>query len=1106
MSDVQIGALVGQLRMDMGNFMSDVNKATKAALGCEKQLHSLRRASLLAGRALDTMGRRAVQTARQIGLTTNSLDRLEDMIVRQANTSNLVAGLTVQNFANMKNGVRRHVVEMTKDVNTLRNETFLLRHAGKGVLIRGGNRGNGFAQAADHVARLQWGLKEVSSWLNRIATASFVMAANIGLASAAIGRMVFVTSKAAADLGELENKFRVLFKDATEDTARQIKEISRQMGGFSETELKQSATLFAGILQNVGLTNQELGQMSANLASIAVDIGSLYNISNQAAMEKLASALSGEIEPGREIGIIVDEATVKNAAKAMGIMNSELSQQVKTMIRYQLIVEATKNTQGDFARTINELTNQVKLLQSDFKDLMRELGLANTGAADIVGRVREIIRGMKEFVQNNRELVTQIMLTANRIAIVGIALVATLVLVPLLAQSLNLLVNTMRLVVFVGAQVNVMLAAMNVRLAATNSQALLMIGKFVRVAALIGALGYILKKSIDVAVKSMNDLGYKITLWDELKATIAGIIPGLLFFAKTMIKAGLEVGQKFAYNIAAAAYFAYNVIVDWVSKVPTLLSGLGDAIVRIVAGIMAVSKEEIKAGFADIGKIFSEFASINSDRWGPKAFKFAEDLVGVPGELATKFETEFDRVQKVVGDWFTDTGKFIGIWAKEAGKQVGSIAAEIGKDFAPMLKKMQQLIADSLSPDQESGFSKLFSALKDAYWRPISESIGEEAKISLEGFREALDRIKNSTREYDEVMAKAGITTGNAIEKNIENWRELIAMAIKARDAVGLYAASVKMQQELLAQQDAKSMPTLRIVDAETSRELYQQIMLYQNLQHEAMKAGDALVWEQATQALDELNSRTLVLNNSMQKLAQTGGKVFRGLTTGMQNFARQGLNVASAVSAGFENVANTFSSSLTENIYAAITGAISLKEAFRNVTMTVLESLAKTAIQIAVNYALASALSSLFMAQLGAEAMILAGLWNPAAILASIATLGAAAAIGSSAVTAALGTGMATNLGMRAGAAPIAGGATGLDTIPKTGVYRLHPGEKVQPAYDAVKSRQEREGGAGNGMGIVAILPESEVLKVMGSARGQKQIQLAVVSGVHRNTEMRRM
>jgi hypothetical protein len=146
-------------------------------------------------------------------------------------------------------------------------------------------------------------------------------------------------------------------------------------------------------------------------------------------------------------------------------------------------------------------------------------------------------------------------------------------------------------------------------------------------------------------------------------------------------------------------------------------------------------------------------------------------------------------------------------------------------------------------------------------------------------------------------------------------------------------------------------------------------------------------------------------------------------------------------------------------------------------------------------------------MTQLSTEAAILSGIWSPAAILASIATLGGAAAIGSSAVTAALTAGVATNSAITtAGAAgSIPGRATGMDYVPKTGVYRLHPGERVEPAYDAVKSRQSREG-ENSGPIVVGVLPESEILKVMQSQRGRNTIAAVFVDGQNRNTVMRKV
>src|SRR3546814_3222598 len=93
--------------------------------------------------------------------------------------------------------------------------------------------------------------------------------------------------------------------------------------------------------------------MSQIFAQLAQDLVSFYNVDTETAIQKLRSGLSGESEPLRDFGVFLTEANVKAKALEMGLtgVGDELTEQEKILARYQLVLEATKNAQGDGART-----------------------------------------------------------------------------------------------------------------------------------------------------------------------------------------------------------------------------------------------------------------------------------------------------------------------------------------------------------------------------------------------------------------------------------------------------------------------------------------------------------------------------------------------------------------------------------------------------------------------------------------------------------------------------------------------------------------------------------------------------------------------------------
>src|SRR3546814_10879060 len=90
-----------------------------------------------------------------------------------------------------------------------------------------------------------------------------------------------------------------------------------------------------------------------------------------------SSGLSGESEPLRDFGVFLTEANVKAKALEMGLtgVGDELTEQEKILARYQLVLEATKNAQGDVARTSDSTSNQMRRAAAAFEELRVAIGM-----------------------------------------------------------------------------------------------------------------------------------------------------------------------------------------------------------------------------------------------------------------------------------------------------------------------------------------------------------------------------------------------------------------------------------------------------------------------------------------------------------------------------------------------------------------------------------------------------------------------------------------------------------------------------------------------------------------------------------------------------------
>lgn len=201
------------------------------------------------------------------------------------------------------------------------------------------------------------------------------MAGGIALVGAAAAGIKFAGM--ASDLNESMSKVNVVFatsakriKDWSKDSARAL--------GLSQQEALEYAGTLGNLFSALGLTQDQMVDMSKETVKLAADLASFNNISTTDALEKLRAGLVGEAEPLRALGVNINAAMVEAKALEMGLggLNGELTEAAKVQARYALIMEQTSLAQGDFARTSDGLANQQRILSAMWKDLQADLGQA----------------------------------------------------------------------------------------------------------------------------------------------------------------------------------------------------------------------------------------------------------------------------------------------------------------------------------------------------------------------------------------------------------------------------------------------------------------------------------------------------------------------------------------------------------------------------------------------------------------------------------------------------------------------------------------------------------------------------------------------------------
>ena len=234
----------------------------------------------------------------------------------------------------------------------------------------------------------------VSAAASKIAKAigsAFVVKQAIEFGKAAVG--------VASDLNEVQNVVDTTF--GTEGAIK-VNEWARNAAeafGESELQAKQFTSTLGAMFKSMGVGQADMEEMSMSLAGLAGDMASFYNLDPSEAFEKLRSGISGETEPLKQLGINMSVVNLEAFAMSEGITTAyqEMTQAEQATLRYQYIMSATADAQGDFANTSDSLANQQRILQLEIQTLAAEIG------QDLMPIAEEIISAARDGVQWVRE-------------------------------------------------------------------------------------------------------------------------------------------------------------------------------------------------------------------------------------------------------------------------------------------------------------------------------------------------------------------------------------------------------------------------------------------------------------------------------------------------------------------------------------------------------------------------------------------------------------------------------------------------------------------------------------------------------------------------------
>jgi hypothetical protein len=226
--------------------------------------------------------------------------------------------------------------------------------------------GSGLKGAAGQLTAFQGRIEQTGGALKALLAGAAAYKAAEGIRS-----MVMT----ASDLNENMSKTQAIFGAGAKTVVAAADQMAAAFG-TSKNEFLDASGKMGGLFKGAGFSADEAAKLSVQFTKLSADASSFFNLRFDEAFTKIRSGLSGESEPLKDLGILMNEDMVKAQALAMGLAKGgqELSNQAKVQARAAIIMRGLADANGDLARTADGVANATRGLAGRIENLAGMVG------------------------------------------------------------------------------------------------------------------------------------------------------------------------------------------------------------------------------------------------------------------------------------------------------------------------------------------------------------------------------------------------------------------------------------------------------------------------------------------------------------------------------------------------------------------------------------------------------------------------------------------------------------------------------------------------------------------------------------------------------------
>lgn len=242
---------------------------------------------------------------------------------------------------------------------------------------------------------------------------------------------------AASNYEEAVNKVDVAFGGASQS----VKDFAKTAGenfGIDRGRALDMAALFGDMATGMGINQNKAAGLSKKLVALSGDMASFKNVKLENVKTALGAIFTGDVISLKKMGVVQTIDNLEEFARGIGITKkvADMTQAEKVMLRFNFLLDKSKNSVGDFKRTNDSYANSVRKMQTNFHDLSISFGQrmlpTATKFANALGNIFLMINKISP---QNKDLIIKIgalvaAIAPLLIALGGLAVAMKLLIIP----------------------------------------------------------------------------------------------------------------------------------------------------------------------------------------------------------------------------------------------------------------------------------------------------------------------------------------------------------------------------------------------------------------------------------------------------------------------------------------------------------------------------------------------------------------------------------------------------------------------------------------------------------------------------------------------------